>query len=55
MEEAHFESSPDMPKTLLVCAWGRVVDIFVSTRQQMEHLKQPDHQRKDRLAQMCWN
>jgi hypothetical protein len=33
MEEARFESSPDLSKILLICAWKRVVDVSVSSRQ----------------------
>jgi uncharacterized protein (DUF2384 family) len=54
MEEAQFESLLDLLKTLMVCVWGQAVDIFVSTRQQMEYLKRPDQQRKNRLAPACW-
>jgi hypothetical protein len=55
MEEAQFESSPNLLKILLVCAWGRVVDVSVSAHREMAHLKRPDQQWKDRLVLACWN
>jgi hypothetical protein len=55
MEEAQFESSPDLPKNLLVFAWGLLTNIFIFTHLQMEHQERPDQQRKDQSAPARWN
>jgi hypothetical protein len=47
MDKAQFESSPNMPKFLFVCAWGQLVDASIFAHQQMEHQEQPDRQQKD--------
>jgi hypothetical protein len=49
-EEDKFESSPDLPKTLFIYAWGRVMDASTCARQLLEHLKRPEQQREARPA-----